>query len=96
MFQALIGKCIALMYILIVLATAGSLAAKRRRRPGRVPCPPTALVRRPTARHRAGDRCPDLVPAVALERTAEELQMRAQQRSIVTLIGQQAIPTPTR
>jgi hypothetical protein len=32
------------------------------------------------------------LPAVALERTAEELQMRAQQRSIVTLIGQQAIP----
>jgi hypothetical protein len=34
MFQALIGKCIALIYILIVLAIAGSLAAKRRRAPG--------------------------------------------------------------
>jgi K+-transporting ATPase ATPase A chain len=79
MFQALIGKCITLMYFLIVLAIAGSLAAKRRRAPG----PATLSTHGPLfvglllATVLVTGALTSL-PALALERSAEELQMCAQ------------------
>jgi K+-transporting ATPase ATPase A chain len=78
MFQTLIGKCITLIYFLLVLAIAGSLAAKRRRAPG----PGTLSTHGPLF---VGLLLATVLvigaltslPALALERSAEELQMRA-------------------